>query len=285
MQPRSKNKNKNMLNGKYRIHDITQKIDRDKSTIIRWENQSLIPKAKRDSRGWRYYSKQEVEEIIRLVKETDYFQEREVISPTSKAKKISYSIVAGIVIFMALSLFNLNIFHVLADETQTTTIYTTVSGGILDVLSASSSASFDSAINFAFTAQTSTLTSLGAIQIQDARGTGAGWGLDFSSFDWKSGEDVMQLDIDGDGTGSNLGQMCLITDNGAISSAAGQDTTSVSKGSTACFTAVVTSIDMYDAASTFGKGQYWITDFSLGQYIPSNPTAQEYTTTIVFTIL
>ena len=32
-----------MLLGKYRINDIARKIDRDKSTIIRWEEQDLIP--------------------------------------------------------------------------------------------------------------------------------------------------------------------------------------------------------------------------------------------------
>ena len=54
--------------------DITSENDRNKTKLIRWEEQRLIPKAPKDSRGWRYYTKEQVEEIISLVKETDYFR-------------------------------------------------------------------------------------------------------------------------------------------------------------------------------------------------------------------
>ena len=59
---------------KYRLKDIQDKIDRDKTTLIRWENKGLIPRAKRDSRGWRYYSRNEVINIIDMVLSTDYFR-------------------------------------------------------------------------------------------------------------------------------------------------------------------------------------------------------------------
>ena len=59
---------------KYYLNDILKRIDRNKTTLIRWEEQGLIPKAKRDSRGWRYYSKKETKEIIDLIKKTDYFR-------------------------------------------------------------------------------------------------------------------------------------------------------------------------------------------------------------------
>ncbi|MAF14217.1 MAG: hypothetical protein CMI53_05020 [Parcubacteria group bacterium] len=58
----------------YRLNDILNQIDRNKTTVIRWEELGLIPKAKRDSRGWRYYTKEQVEQIITLVKKTDYFR-------------------------------------------------------------------------------------------------------------------------------------------------------------------------------------------------------------------
>ena len=64
-----------MIAGYYRLQDILNQIDRNKTTVIRWEDQGLIPKAHRDSRGWRYYSKNQVEEIIRLVKKTNYFRD------------------------------------------------------------------------------------------------------------------------------------------------------------------------------------------------------------------
>ncbi|MCK5510366.1 MerR family DNA-binding transcriptional regulator [Candidatus Parcubacteria bacterium] len=59
---------------KYRLKDIQDKIDRDKTTLIRWEKEGLIPQAKRDSRGWRYYSKSEVKNIIDMILSTDYFR-------------------------------------------------------------------------------------------------------------------------------------------------------------------------------------------------------------------
>jgi DNA-binding transcriptional MerR regulator len=59
---------------KYYINEILQAIDRSKTTLLRWEKEGLIPKAKRDSRGWRYYTKEEVDQIIKLIKKTDYFR-------------------------------------------------------------------------------------------------------------------------------------------------------------------------------------------------------------------
>lgn len=63
-----------MIAGYYRLEDILREIDRNKTTLIRWEEAGLIPKAQRDSRGWRCYSKEQAEEIISLVKETNYFR-------------------------------------------------------------------------------------------------------------------------------------------------------------------------------------------------------------------
>lgn len=63
-----------MQNRKYRLKDIEDKIDRDKTTLIRWENQGKIPEAKRDSRGWRYYNEKQVKDIVGLVLSTDYFR-------------------------------------------------------------------------------------------------------------------------------------------------------------------------------------------------------------------
>lgn len=63
-----------MQDKKYRLKDIQEKIDRDKTTLIRWEKEGLIPEAKRDSRGWRYYNQNEVSSIINLVLSSDYFR-------------------------------------------------------------------------------------------------------------------------------------------------------------------------------------------------------------------
>ncbi len=65
-----------MSDKKYRLKDIEDKIDRDKTTLIRWEKEGLIPQAKRDTRGWRYYSKEEVRKIVNTVLTTDYFRKQ-----------------------------------------------------------------------------------------------------------------------------------------------------------------------------------------------------------------
>lgn len=63
-----------MAKGKYYLNEILKRIDRNKTTFIRWEEMGLVPKARRDSRGWRYYTEEEVEKIVNLIKETNYFR-------------------------------------------------------------------------------------------------------------------------------------------------------------------------------------------------------------------
>lgn len=71
-----------MIAGHCRLNDILSRIDRNKTTLIRWEEAGLIPKAQRDSRGWRCYSADQVDEIIRLVQETNYFHNFESAGET-----------------------------------------------------------------------------------------------------------------------------------------------------------------------------------------------------------
>lgn len=63
-----------MFNKRVRLIDIAREIERDKSTIIRWEELGLIPVASRDSRGWRYYTEDEALAIVRKVRATQYFK-------------------------------------------------------------------------------------------------------------------------------------------------------------------------------------------------------------------
>jgi len=53
----------------YYVKDVSRIIDRDKSTIFRWEKEGRISFPKRDSRGWRIYSKYDVDKMKRLVSE------------------------------------------------------------------------------------------------------------------------------------------------------------------------------------------------------------------------
>jgi len=65
----------------YRVHEIIHEIDRSKTTILRWEALGLIPKAHRDSRGWRYYTKKEARIIIQFAKNLHYPNHRAHKSP------------------------------------------------------------------------------------------------------------------------------------------------------------------------------------------------------------
>ena len=60
----------------YRISNIAKKVDRTPMTILRWEKIGLIPKARRDSRGWRIYSEADIALIVELVKQTNYFRKK-----------------------------------------------------------------------------------------------------------------------------------------------------------------------------------------------------------------
>lgn len=63
---RSKNMNKKEI---YYVKDISRLIDRDKSTIFRWEKEGRINSPQRDSRGWRIYNEYDLEKMKRVVRE------------------------------------------------------------------------------------------------------------------------------------------------------------------------------------------------------------------------
>jgi DNA-binding transcriptional MerR regulator len=61
----------------YKIGDLALRLDRSILTIKRWEKQGLIPKARKDSRGWRVYTEDEVRAILKKVRESNYFRSME----------------------------------------------------------------------------------------------------------------------------------------------------------------------------------------------------------------
>ena len=60
----------------YKIGELARELDRSTLTIKKWEEIGLIPKAKRDSRGWRYYTDNDIREIKTILREHDYFVRR-----------------------------------------------------------------------------------------------------------------------------------------------------------------------------------------------------------------
>ncbi len=167
-------------------------------------------------------------------------------------------------------------------DSSTCNTFTTVSAGSLS-LTASSSQSFDAAIIVQFTSQTSTMSSTGAIKVADTRGGSPGWTLVMTGADWKSGQDVMQLDYDGTGSDGNLGKLCPKPNTGTLYAESGS-LVGVSKGTNQCFSSGVTSITALSATSGNGTGTYWLTDMPAEQFFPGSPTVASYTTTIVFTL-
>lgn len=57
----------------FKIADLARMIDRTSRTVKEWEKKGLIPRPRRDSRGWRVYSEKQMKDIIRLVKAKKYF--------------------------------------------------------------------------------------------------------------------------------------------------------------------------------------------------------------------
>jgi len=63
-----------MAENLYKIKDLALRLDRSILTIKRWERQGLIPQARKDSRGWRVYTEEEVQAVLKKVRETNYFR-------------------------------------------------------------------------------------------------------------------------------------------------------------------------------------------------------------------
>ena len=60
-----------MLDGRLSITEVAEQLGVSTKTITRWEKAGKVKRAKRDWRGWRVYSAQEVDEMKGFV-ETVY---------------------------------------------------------------------------------------------------------------------------------------------------------------------------------------------------------------------
>ena len=56
-----------MLDGRLSITEIAKELGVTTKTITRWEKAGKVKRAKRDWRGWRVYSHEELEEMKGLV--------------------------------------------------------------------------------------------------------------------------------------------------------------------------------------------------------------------------
>lgn len=60
----------------YKIRDVAVRVNRNKRTIIRWELSSKIPPAKRNSAGERIYAEQDIQKILNIYKEGNFYRRR-----------------------------------------------------------------------------------------------------------------------------------------------------------------------------------------------------------------
>lgn len=267
---------KEKIKDSYRLGDILRKIDRNKTTLIRWEEEGLIPRAKRDSRGWRYYTQADVDKIVGLILTTDYFRK-----PFNRQQKRARVLVrAAVAVVVGLIVVNLGIigYHQALADTETLSL--TINAGSLTT-DCSASATF-TAVTYSFTAQSASLTTLSGIQVEDTRGAnGDGWTLNATAADWARGGGG-SMDYDGTGTDTGTGKLCLLVGDGARYSVAGASTATVTLGATDCFASGTTTIDVGTAAAEYqrGDGRYWLVDIPGGQYVPAQQQAGTYTATL-----
>ncbi|NTW14358.1 MAG: MerR family transcriptional regulator [Candidatus Moranbacteria bacterium] len=66
-----------MFGNIYRVKEVTKILDRDRTTIFRWEKEGRIPAPGRDSRGWRIYTDGDLERMRKLMQELSGIMERD----------------------------------------------------------------------------------------------------------------------------------------------------------------------------------------------------------------
>ncbi len=52
------------MNGRLTITEVAEMVGVSPRTIMRWESNGKVRKAKRDWRGWRIYDNEDIEELI-----------------------------------------------------------------------------------------------------------------------------------------------------------------------------------------------------------------------------
>ena len=261
----------------FRPKDIYKAVDRDKTTILRWEKAGLIPKAKRDSRGWRYYTSEDYNQIVKAVKQQNYFRTR-----------IFATILIGAFMVCGLSMFYFtNYVYGNADVNANLN----VTAGTLTVTASSTVEAFTD-VAYGFTAASSTAVNAESVSVSDSRGGSGAWTLNLSCDDnaadcyWHgpTGNDKFRMEL-----GASAGSFPSTSGIFCVNKA---DNRCVSTAGDACGTAVTvnTAYDCYPAAKTDitvatgadANGQYWFAEYDWGQSVPGLTTASLYTTSLTW---
>lgn len=268
----------------FRPKDLYQKIDRDKTTLLRWEKQGLIPKAKRDSRGWRYYSKEDYEAILKKIRETKYFRN----------KAIPFIILFAIVV-VTVSIISIS--HTVYGVNGNQNANLNVGAGALTAYTSSTVQAFTT-VDYTLTKQTTSATDFRSVRVADMRGGSGVWTLNLSCADsatvckWlgQTEQDRFRLDKDLSTSetaqpisNQNAGKFCMNLDTGWRCAAS-------TSGDACSFVTVNTGYSCYPSAQTDitaasgadANGEFTFAEGDWDQGVPARASGSVYTTTLIW---
>lgn len=279
--------NKNMMRKEaYKINDLARELDRDTSTILRWEKQGIIPSAKRDSHGWRYYSNEDFQNIIQKVKESQ-----------NANKRLAGVLAACIIAINLIAFFTISK-SALGNANMNANL--NIQQGSLTVYASSTLASFSN-VTYSFSAQTSTLTDMGTgnggggVGVADLRGTTGSWTFNISCADspsdcmWKGATEKdrfsMHRGAAATSDASTSGIICFNLANNRCVSSAGQACSYVTTQTAySCINSSKTDVQIANSAGG-GVGEYWFAEQDWAQAVPGRASASVYTTTLIWDLV
>lgn len=275
---KNKNKKENMKKNIYKINDLAKALDRDKTTLLRWEKEGLIPKAQRDSRGWRYYSKDEFYKIVNKAKDTNYFNRRVM------------AMVATLIV--AINIFAFFIVTKYASTNSNLNANLNVAAGALSVTASSTVEAFNG-ITYSFSSQSSSSPNVESIIVSDLRGGAGSWTLNLSCNDgpgecmWR-GDDATERFQQHTGIAvtsyyaSGSGILCAdMTGGWRCVQTAGQACANTTPGTTySCFPSSKADITL--VTGTAANGTYTFAELDWQQGVPAAVSASVYTTTLIY---
>jgi len=267
----------------FRVRDLTKAVDRNKTTLLRWEKLGLIPAAKRDSRGWRYYTSEDFTGIIRKVRESNFFRRGPVLP--ALALLASGLLTVSLLYFTQFAYGNSNL-----------NMNLNVAAGTLSVTASTTVETFGD-VTYSFSNQTTTSTNVESVRVQDARGGAGSWTFNVSCNDnstagcyWQGAthKDRFQLTADMGTTvadpASSSGKLC-------VNMTAGGGYRCLSNAGAACSAVTLTTAyrcfvnkatDITAATGSNAGGDYYLSEWDWDQGVPGKASATVYTTVITY---
>lgn len=264
----------------FRVRDLTKAVDRDKTTLLRWEKLGLIPAAKRDSRGWRFYTEEDFSAIIRKVRESNFFRRGPVIPALAL-------LASGL---MTLSLLSFTRF---AYGNANLNMNLNVAAGTLAVTASSTVETFGD-LTYQFTSQTTTSANVESVRVQDARGGAGSWTFNVSCNDnstagcyWQGQTEKDRFRLNSDMSSidppSSSGKLCVdMTAGGGYRCLSNAGVACSAVTLTTAFRCFTAATDITAATGSSANGDYYLAEWDWAQGVPGKASASIYTTVITY---